>query len=358
MSSLNVKICDIVSDGLYTMSYKPGSNPCPTNSGFTTIGTGLTASTITLTGLTFNTQYWVKMTDESSNRYIIRNISTNHSKTFPCYDTMCFNVVADCDESTPCDNTKWITWTSSTGGTFNIDDGKVISLTTTSSNPTTLLPLFQTNRLLCPDKNPVGNTQSINLAGTYTYTFSQPVLNPLLSIHSLGRTNPGPITVTMSADTSFSVYCSGVTDPDYAIVYNIPNKTLSGDEGYGIIQFDGLISQITLNLNANENFTQFSWGLPCPNQILITPTPTPTPTRTPTPTPTPPCCSQWTYYFSGSTSGVNIIYQNCENVTSVTNVFGFSEMVPQVFGCVYPGTTPYFDDTQWGGILTNTNQCC
>jgi hypothetical protein len=101
MSSLNVKICDIVSDGLYTMSYKPGSNPCPTNSSFTTIGTGLTASTITLTGLTFNTQYWVKMTDESSNRYIIRNISTNHSKTYPCYDTMCFNVVTDCDEPTP-----------------------------------------------------------------------------------------------------------------------------------------------------------------------------------------------------------------------------------------------------------------
>jgi hypothetical protein len=182
MSSLNIKICDIVSDGLYTMSYKSGSNPCPTNNGFTTIGTGLTATTITLTGLTFNTQYWVKMTDESSNRYIIRNISTNHSKTYPCYDTMCFNVVTDCDE--------------------------------------------------------------------------------------------------------------------------------------------------------------------------------PTPTPTITPTPTPPCCSQWTYYFSGSTSGVNIIYQNCENVTSTTSVFGISEMVPQVFGCVYPGTTPYFDDTQWGGILTNTNQCC
>lgn len=99
MSGLNIKICDIVSDGLYTMSYKTGSNPCPTNNGFTTIGTGLTATTITLTGLSFNTQYWVKMIDETSNRYIIRNMSTNHSKTFPCYDTMCFNVEADCDIS-------------------------------------------------------------------------------------------------------------------------------------------------------------------------------------------------------------------------------------------------------------------
>jgi len=89
-----------------------------------------------------------------------------------------------------------------------------------------------------------------------------------------------------------------------------------------------------------------------------TPTTTPTPTITPTPTATPPCCSQWTYYFSGSTGGVNIIYQNCENVASTTPVSGYSEMVPQVFGCVYPGTTPYFDDTQWGGVLTNTNQCC
>jgi hypothetical protein len=96
-SSLNVRLCDIVSDGPYSIGYKTGNNPYPENSGFTSVGTGLTATTITLTGLSFNTQYWVKMIDETTDRYIIRNISTNHSKTYPCYGTMCFNVDADCD---------------------------------------------------------------------------------------------------------------------------------------------------------------------------------------------------------------------------------------------------------------------
>ena len=166
--------------------------------------------------------------------------------------------------NTPCTGTKWINWTGATGGTFALDGGGTISLKSTSSSPTTIQSVFGYDRLVCTDKNPNTTAQGINTTGTYTYTFSDPVLNPLLSIYSLGRSNPGPITVTMSANTPFSIYCNTVSNPDYQIVYNLPNQTFSGDEGYGIIQFSGLVSQIVLsNLGPNENYTQLTWGLPC-----------------------------------------------------------------------------------------------
>ena len=164
----------------------------------------------------------------------------------------------------PCTGTKWINWTGTTGGNFALDGGGTILLNSTSSSPTTIQSVFGYERLVCTDKNPNTTAQGINTTGTYTYTFSQPVLNPLLSIYSLGRSNPGPITVTMSANTPFSIYCNTVSNPDYQIVYNLPNQTFSGDEGYGIIQFSGLVSQIVLsNLGPNENYTQLTWGLPC-----------------------------------------------------------------------------------------------
>jgi hypothetical protein len=71
----------------------------------------------------------------------------------------------------------------------------------------------------------------------------------------------------MSADTPFSIYCNTVSDPDFQIVYNLPNQTFSGDEGYGIIQFTGLVTQIKLTYSPNENYTQLTWGLPCNDEV-------------------------------------------------------------------------------------------
>ena len=96
---LNVRIYDIVSDGPYSIRYKSGANPYPEydNTTFTLYGTGLTATSIELTGLTFDTQYWIKMTDQTTGRYIIKNIYTHDSKAFPCYDTICFSVDVVCE---------------------------------------------------------------------------------------------------------------------------------------------------------------------------------------------------------------------------------------------------------------------
>ena len=171
----------------------------------------------------------------------------------------------------PCSGTKRINWTGNTGdlsletgGYFVLDGGGTMSLNSTSSNLMSIEPMYGYDRLLCSDKNPDTTAQSISGASTYTYTFSQPVPNPLLAIYSLGQNDPPPgITVTMSANTPFSIYCSGVSSPSYEIVYDLPNQTVSGDEGYGIIQFSGLVDQIILTFSPNEYYTQLTWGLPC-----------------------------------------------------------------------------------------------
>ena len=119
----------------------------------------------------------------------------------------------------------------------------------------------------------------------YTYTFSQPVTNPILAVYTLGRDIPSPITASLSADTPFTVYCSATSNPSYAITYDLLNQSFSGTEGYGIVQFVGTVTSITLDYLPFEQYTQLSWGIPCVG-IPSTPTSTPTNTETPTVTPT------------------------------------------------------------------------
>ena len=96
---LNVKLYNITNDGPYSIRYKSGPNPYPEhdNTSYTLYGTGLTNPSIVLTGMSFDTQYWVKMTDETTNRYIVKNVYTNDSKTYPCYDTICFDTEVVCE---------------------------------------------------------------------------------------------------------------------------------------------------------------------------------------------------------------------------------------------------------------------
>lgn len=98
---LNVRLYNIVSNGPYTLRYKTGTSPYPetTDSTFTLFNTGLTSNQVTISGLSFNTQYWIKMTDESTGRYIIKNIYTHDTKAYPCYDSLCFDIDATCTGS-------------------------------------------------------------------------------------------------------------------------------------------------------------------------------------------------------------------------------------------------------------------
>jgi hypothetical protein len=144
--SLKVKLYNIINDGPYSIRYKTGTNPYPEydNTTYTLYGTGLTDPSVILTGLSFNTQYWVKMIDETTNRYIVKNINTNDSKAFPCYDTICFDTEFDCVTkelrisdfigTTPC--TGYYIYT---GLTSNISDANYLN-----GFATLISPLFTT----------------------------------------------------------------------------------------------------------------------------------------------------------------------------------------------------------------------
>jgi len=85
---LKIRLFNIISSNTYTLRYKSGASAWPEydDTTFTLYNTGLTSSTIEIDNLMFNTQYWFKIIDEISNRYIIKNINTHSSESFPCYD--------------------------------------------------------------------------------------------------------------------------------------------------------------------------------------------------------------------------------------------------------------------------------
>jgi hypothetical protein len=79
-----------------TTSYSVGYSTSPYGP-FTTALTG-TTSTATISGapFEFDTQYYIKLTNLVTNRYIIENIYIHDSKAYPLYDTIDFDLSAVC----------------------------------------------------------------------------------------------------------------------------------------------------------------------------------------------------------------------------------------------------------------------
>lgn len=179
---LNVRLYNIVSDGPYTLRYKTGTSPYPetTDLTFTLFNTGLTSNEVTFSGLSFNTQYWVKMTDETTGRYIIKNIYTHDTNAYPCYNTMCFDVDANCTgsyfDTTPTP-TPTVTRTPSVTKTPTPTPTKTITPTPTKTpthTPTntvtpTRTPTMTKTPTPTPTKTP---TPTPSLSSTFTLTYS------------------------------------------------------------------------------------------------------------------------------------------------------------------------------------------
>ena len=210
---LNVKLYNITNDGPYSIRYKSGPNPYPEhdNTSYTLYGTGLTNPSIILTGMSFDTQYWVKMTDETTNRYIVKNVYTNDSKTYPCYDTLCFDIEVVCDVSPS--PTPTITPTITITPTFTPTRTPTRTITPTRTptiTPTrTITPTITPTNTLTPTRTPTNTiTPTITPTNTITPTYSIGYKSWILS----GCTNT----------------CSGVLGcySSYSItVYTLPSVT-------------------------------------------------------------------------------------------------------------------------------------
>ncbi len=93
-----------------------------------------------------------------------------------------------------------------------------------------------------------------------TVTFSQPVLNPILGIISLGNNG---LTATYDFNVPFTILSSG---PGFfggpGTLTQLPGNVLSGTEGNGVIQFQGTLTSIQWTDPIGEYWSGFTVGLP------------------------------------------------------------------------------------------------
>jgi len=245
---LNVRIYDIVSDGPYSIRYKSGSNPWPEydNTTFTLYGTGLTATTIELTGLTFDTQYWIKMTDQTTGRYIIKNIYTHDSKAFPCYDTICFSVEVVCEEEVLPTQTPTQTLTSTPTSTPT--NTPTQTATSTSTNTPTSTPTQTLENCSDSVRNTLSATNSYSAVGRQGMVYS-PNNNKAYVLDSNSTTVKSfvPNSTTLTTEFSWSV-------TSYLLGYNSTNNKLYSWTGFPV-------SMNIRNLNTNTSSTTSISGL-------------------------------------------------------------------------------------------------
>ncbi len=103
-----------------------------------------------------------------------------------------------------------------------------------------------------------------------TLTFSQAVLNPIMAIVSMGRTN---LPVSYDFNTPFTVLSEGRGYWGDGWYNLLPGDILQGYEMHGVIQFNGYISSISWNASPSEYWHGITVGLanpvPEPSTLLL-----------------------------------------------------------------------------------------
>ena len=104
--------------------------------------------------------------------------------------------------------------------------------------------------------------QMSNIASPQTYTFSKPIVNPILVVYSLGRPT---INVTIETDKEFADYSGGAVPTRDAPLKILSDNKFSGREGYGMLIFPGEHTSITLTPDVAEHYYDIVWGIQnCP----------------------------------------------------------------------------------------------
>ncbi len=93
--------------------------------------------------------------------------------------------------------------------------------------------------------------------------FSAPVLDPVMAIVSLGRTN---VPVYYDFGQAFDILSFGTGYWGAGTLAKLPNDVLQGNEGHGVIQFTGMISEISWS-STEENWHGFTVGAPEPAPV-------------------------------------------------------------------------------------------
>ena len=110
--------------------------------------------------------------------------------------------------------------------------------------------------------------------GVNTITFSVPILDPVMSIWSLGN-GGDDANYTFSGAEPFSIVAGGPSN-EYGGGGLVPNggaDSVTGSEGNGTLQFIGTYSSITFTNNNFENYYGFTLGVDGIAPPVVTPPP-------------------------------------------------------------------------------------
>lgn len=168
------------------------------------------------------------------------------------------------------DTIDWTHWGSATAGSPGSATGTAGSITVTYSG--------QTSGLLTnyPSWTPVGtfqggtvgnappaNFNSVGLEGGVTYTetitFSSPIVDPVMSIWSLGA--PGhAASFNFTSSEPFTIVAGGPSAEYGGSSITASGNNVLGSEGNGTIIFNGTFSSITFTTPTFENYYAFTVG--------------------------------------------------------------------------------------------------
>jgi hypothetical protein len=167
------------------------------------------------------------------------------------------------------DNIAWATWTSETPGSPGTATGNIAGSITvtyngqfsgystgTSWNPTSTYTGGVVGNQPPPD---VGIAMEGGNAYTETITFSQVVVDPILAIWSLGSQNV-PASFDFTSNEPFTVQGGGPSAEYGGTALYINGEDVEGNEGNGIIQFNGDFTSITFTTPQYEDYYAFTVG--------------------------------------------------------------------------------------------------
>jgi gliding motility-associated-like protein len=147
----------------------------------------------------------------------------------------------------------WSTWNNVNGttATGNIGSGVTVTVTHSAGGLSTTNGMY--NHATFPSQYNVPNGTSLrnDLAGTFTFTFNQPVTNPQVAFSSIGNSS-NPVGLTTSVPYHVIWNGSAMTYTD--------STHMTGAEGFTIVSFPGTHTSITIQYDRNETYANIAFG--------------------------------------------------------------------------------------------------
>jgi len=152
----------------------------------------------------------------------------------------------------------WIDWTSTTTGALDVN-GTTVNVSLTGP------AIAVINGDTYYNNSNTGGTYGglvpsdaiqVNQGGTFTLTFDQAIIDPYMSLISVGQRGYG---VTYSFDDAFSVVSEGSNFWGYA-GYSVSGNDFTGTEFNGILQFSGAFTSISFDVSPYEHWHGFNFG--------------------------------------------------------------------------------------------------